>query len=96
MRLEPVIFDDNIVELVEYAATQRGLQSKPMTSGAGHDAQMISRICPAAMIFVPSTDGISRKPREYTAESDLIAGANVLLDVVAHLADIQCVTATQN
>jgi len=44
VRFEPVIFDDNIVELVEYAATQRGPQFKPMTSGAGHDAQMISRI----------------------------------------------------
>ena len=88
-RFEPVIFDDNIVELVEYAATQRGLQSKRMTSGAGHDAQMIARICPAAMIFVPSSGGISHNPREYTAESDLIAGANVLLDVVVHLADIQ-------
>lgn len=48
------------------------------------------------MIFVPSTDGISHNPREYTAESDLIAGANVLLNVVAQLADIQRVTATQN
>ncbi|MFJ7969932.1 M20/M25/M40 family metallo-hydrolase [Psychrobacillus sp. NPDC096389] len=64
---------------MEYAATQRGLQSKLMTSGASHDAQMISRICLAAMIFVPSTDGISHNPREYTAESDLFAGANVLL-----------------
>lgn len=74
---------------MEYAATQRGLESKRMTSGAGHDAQMIARICPAAMIFVPSTGGISHNPKEYTAESDIIAGANVLLDVVAHLADIQ-------
>lgn len=84
-RFEPVIFDKNIVELVENAANQRGLQSKRMTSGAGHDAQMISRICPTAMIFVPSIGGISHNPKEFTPDSDLVAGANVLFDVVANL-----------
>jgi beta-ureidopropionase / N-carbamoyl-L-amino-acid hydrolase len=57
-----------------------------MTSGAGHDAQMISRIAPAAMIFVPSLSGISHNPKEQTPDADLIAGANVLLDVVRSLA----------
>ncbi|MBU8878102.1 Zn-dependent hydrolase [Bacillus sp. FJAT-29790] len=88
-RFEPVIFDADIVELVEHAANHRGLQSKRMTSGAGHDAQMISRICPTAMIFIPSVGGISHNPREYTREPDLVAGANVLLDVVGHLAGVQ-------
>lgn len=85
-RFEPVIFDNKIVELVEHAASQRGLESKRMTSGAGHDAQMIARICPTAMIFVPSIGGISHNPGEYTPEADLVAGANVLLDVIGHLA----------
>ncbi|OCA82170.1 Zn-dependent hydrolase [Pseudobacillus wudalianchiensis] len=87
-RFEPVIFDDNIAELVECAADRRGLSSKRMTSGAGHDAQMIARICPTAMVFVPSVGGISHNPREYTSESDLVAGANVLLDVVSRLAGV--------
>jgi N-carbamoyl-L-amino-acid hydrolase len=47
---------------------------------------MIARIAPAAMVFVPSVGGISHNPREYTADADLAAGANVLLDVVSHLA----------
>jgi len=85
-RFEPVIFDNKIVELIEHAASQRGLESKRMTSGAGHDAQMIARICPTAMIFVPSIGGISHNPGEYTPEADLVAGANVLLDVIGHLA----------
>ncbi|MMZ57180.1 N-carbamoyl-L-amino acid hydrolase [compost metagenome] len=85
-RFEPVAFDANIVELIEAAAMQRELRSKRMTSGAGHDAQMMARICPAAMIFVPSIGGISHNPREYTPRSDLVAGANVLLDVIKHLA----------
>ena len=57
-----------------------------MTSGAGHDAQMIARMAPAAMIFVPSIGGISHSPREFTPEADLANGANILLDVVARLA----------
>lgn len=85
-RFEPVIFDEKIVELVEKSASDRKLQSKRMTSGAGHDAQMMARICPTAMIFTPSVDGISHNPKEFTPESDLVAGANVLLDVVANLA----------
>jgi beta-ureidopropionase / N-carbamoyl-L-amino-acid hydrolase len=85
-RFEPVAFDANIVTLVQGAAQQRGLSVMRMTSGAGHDAQMIARIAPAAMIFVPSIGGISHNPRERTDDTGLIAGANVLLDVVARLA----------
>jgi beta-ureidopropionase / N-carbamoyl-L-amino-acid hydrolase len=85
-RFEPVTFDPTIVALVEDAARRRKLVSRRMTSGAGHDAQMIARIAPAAMIFVPSVGGVSHNPREHTHAADLIAGANVLLDVVTRLA----------
>jgi N-carbamoyl-L-amino-acid hydrolase len=85
-RFEPVRFDSRIVELVERAAARRALPARRMTSGAGHDAQMIARIAPAAMIFVPSVGGISHSPCEHTSDADLVAGANVLLDVVAQLA----------
>lgn len=53
-----------------------------MTSGAGHDAQMIARIAPSAMIFVQSIGGISHNPKEFTPDQDLVAGANIFLDVV--------------
>ncbi|WP_346234779.1 Zn-dependent hydrolase [Lysinibacillus telephonicus] len=85
-RFSPVSFDENIVKLIEQAASKLKLHSKRMTSGAGHDAQMIARMCPSAMIFVPSIEGISHNPKEATNDSDLIAGANVLLDVVNNLA----------
>lgn len=81
-RFEPVAFDAGIVTAIEAAAARRGLASLRMTSGAGHDAQMMARLCPAAMIFVPSIGGISHNPRERTADADLIAGANVLLDTI--------------
>ena len=88
-RFDPVTFDRAIVGMIEDAAAKRGLAVKRMTSGAGHDAQMIARIAPAAMIFVPSVGGISHNPKEFTYESDLVAGANVLLDVVRHLASAE-------
>ncbi len=85
-QFSPVTFDRAIVQRIEEAAARLGLRSKRMTSGAGHDAQMLSRVCPAAMIFVPSKNGVSHNPEEYTAPEDLIAGANVLLQVVKDLA----------
>ena len=84
-RFEPVTFSPQIVEMIEAAAAQVQLSVRRMTSGAGHDAQMIARIAPSAMIFVPSQGGISHNPAEFTHASDLIAGANVLLDVVRSL-----------
>ncbi|MDI2588343.1 Zn-dependent hydrolase [Psychrobacillus sp. NEAU-3TGS] len=85
VRFNPVTFDQTIVQLIEQVTSDHGLQSRRMTSGAGHDAQMMARICPTAMIFVPSIDGISHNPKEYTRDSDLIVGANVLLNVVSQL-----------
>ena len=57
-----------------------------MPSGAGHDAQMLARVCPAGMVFVPSVRGISHNPAELTDDADLEAGANVLLHVLLRLA----------
>ena len=53
---------------------------------AGHDAQMLARICPAAMNFVPSIKGISHNPAEHTEPAHLVAGANVLLHSLLELA----------
>lgn len=85
-RFEPVLFDIGIVELIEAAAKNRGLGVRRMTSGAGHDAQMMARLAPAAMIFVPSAGGISHNSREHTEDAELVAGANILLDVASELA----------
>ncbi|NMM64432.1 Zn-dependent hydrolase [Clostridium sp. P21] len=87
VRFQPVDFDEKIVKLIEEVSSEHGLQSRRMTSGAGQDAQMIARVCPSAMIFVPSVNGISHNPKEFTAGTDLVAGANVLLDVVTKLTE---------
>jgi beta-ureidopropionase / N-carbamoyl-L-amino-acid hydrolase len=86
-RFEPVTFDDDVVDLVEATATRLGYSTKRMPSGAGHDAQMLARICPTAMIFTPSVRGISHNPAEHTDPADLEAGTNVLLHVMLQLAN---------
>ena len=87
-RFEPVEFDERVVEQIELLAEKTGLSTKRMPSGAGHDAQMMARICPTGMIFVPSLDGISHNPAEHTDEKDLIAGAQLLSDTMLALTEV--------
>jgi N-carbamoyl-L-amino-acid hydrolase len=86
-RFEPVVFDPGVVSRIETVAAGLGLSHRRITSGAGHDAQMLARVCPAAMIFVPSVRGISHNPAEHTAADDLAAGADVLLHTLLELAE---------
>ena len=82
VRFKPVRFDPRLVDLIESVVGLAGLPYLRMPSGAGHDAQMMARICPAAMIFVPSRGGISHNPGEHTDDAQLIQGAQILLAAV--------------
>lgn len=86
-RFEPVIFDESVVDVVEEVAVALGHSVKRMPSGAGHDAQMLARVCPTAMVFTPSVNGISHNPAEYTSPEDLLAGANVMMHTMLKLAE---------
>lgn len=81
-RFEPVAFDPDMIDLVEGCAIGLGHSTHRMSSGAGHDAQMLSRVCPTSMIFTPSVAGLSHNIAEFTEPTDVEAGANVLLHVV--------------
>jgi N-carbamoyl-L-amino-acid hydrolase len=81
-RFEPVEFDPDMIDLVEATAEQLGHSTHRMPSGAGHDAQMLARVCPTSMIFVPSVAGLSHNIAEYTTPQHITAGADVLLHVV--------------
>lgn len=83
----PVAFDARLVSSVEQHAQTQGLSTLRMPSGAGHDAQMLARICPTAMVFVPSAGGLSHNVREHTDADQLEQGANVLLQVLLERAD---------
>jgi N-carbamoyl-L-amino-acid hydrolase len=86
-RFEPVLFPSEMVALVESTARELGLGCRRLPSGAGHDAQMMARLCPAGMIFVPSVGGLSHNVRELTQPEHLAAGASVLLHAVMRLAE---------
>jgi beta-ureidopropionase / N-carbamoyl-L-amino-acid hydrolase len=86
-RFEPVEFDPAMVDTVERAATALGYSTHRMPSGAGHDAQMLARVCPTAMIFTPSVNGLSHNIAEHTEPADVEAGANTLLRVLLEAAD---------
>lgn len=64
---------------VEEAAEELGLSHRRMPSGAGHDAQSVAHFAPMGMIFIPSVDGVSHAPGEYSRPEDVEAGGNVLL-----------------
>lgn len=82
VRFPPVHFPDEMTDLVENATNNLGLRSKRMPSGAGHDAQMMNHCCPSTMIFIPSVRGISHNVEEFSKDTDVVNGANVLLNTV--------------
>ena len=81
----PALTDARVRQSISEAAVELGLTSKVLRSGAGHDAQAIARIAPMGMIFIPSLDGISHTPEEYSRPSDIINGANVALRALLKL-----------
>jgi len=81
-RFEPVVFDPEMIDLVDETATALSYSVSRMPSGAGHDAQMFAPNCPTTMIFVPSKDGISHNVNEHTSPQEIRAGADILLQVL--------------
>ncbi len=78
----PVHFDSGCIAAVRHGAAVSGFTTRDITSGASHDAAYISRVAPAAMIFVPSRGGISHNEAEFTSKEQCAAGAQVLLQAV--------------
>ena len=88
-RFEPVVFHPQVIEIVEKVSVSHAASVVRMPSGAGHDAQMFARVCPSAMVFVPSVEGISHNPAEFTAPEDLVMGTNILLQVLIELSQVE-------
>ena len=79
---EPALTDSRIQKVIDEVSINLGYSTKFMPSGAGHDAQDMAVITPTGMIFIPSIDGISHSPEEYSTPESIIKGANVLLNSV--------------
>jgi N-carbamoyl-L-amino-acid hydrolase len=82
----PVLMDAALQRNFAEACDVLDLRHISLSSGAGHDGQSLANMCPIGMIFVPSLDGASHSPREFTEWQDCINGANVLLQAVLQLA----------
>ncbi|ROO60624.1 N-carbamoyl-L-amino-acid hydrolase [Micromonospora sp. Llam0] len=78
----PATTDQALRQTISDTAKDLGLPAMDLTSGAGHDAQIMAAITPIGMIFAPSIGGVSHAPEEDTRPADLIAGARVLLGTV--------------
>lgn len=89
-------FDRGLCDLLDRVCRRTALPVTRLASYAGHDAGPVSRVLPAAMLFVPSADGISHSPREHTPDHMLVQGCQALLDAVVeyhHTAPLPTVTA---
>lgn len=76
--LDPLELDPALVDAVERAAADAGASSMRMPSGAGHDAMVVGRHVPAAMLFIPSRRGISHSPEEHSSPEHVELGMRVL------------------
>jgi beta-ureidopropionase / N-carbamoyl-L-amino-acid hydrolase len=82
----PAMMDGAIQQAIETASTEFATgKSIRMPSGAGHDAQILSTIMPAGMLFVPSIGGISHHWTENTADADIVTGARVYVEACRRL-----------
>jgi len=81
----PSMMNDKVQHAYAEACDDLGLTHTSLTSGAGHDGQSLANLCPVGMIFVPSVNGASHSPREFTKWEDCVNGANVLLQAALRL-----------
>jgi len=81
----PSIMSNEVQRVYAQACDDLELTHTSLTSGAGHDGQSLADLCPVGMIFVPSVDGASHSPREFTKWEDCVNGANVLLQAALRL-----------
>ena len=82
---DPALMDKRIMNIIKEASEDFKYSSQVMPSGAGHDAQDMALIAPTGMIFVPSRDGISHSPEEFTSFEMIYKGANILLNTIIEL-----------
>jgi len=85
-RHSPTPMSDSVQRAFADSCEELGLTHTSLISGAGHDGQSFAGICPMGMIFVPSVNGTSHSPYEFTKWEDCVNGANVLLRTVLRLA----------
>jgi allantoate deiminase len=74
----PVVLPVWIQQVIAEVCSEMELTYRVMGSGASHDCQMINRVVPSGLLFVPSRAGLSHVPEEWTGTNDLVTGVDVL------------------
>ncbi len=82
----PAQCSPHIVQLLEQICAEQNIASKKIVSRAYHDSLFIAPIAPIAMIFIPCRNGVSHRPDEYAAPTDILQGTRVLAQALARLA----------
>ena len=83
---EPVAMHPQVIALIRGMCEERGVPFEVMPSGAGHDAMQMARIAPTGMIFIPSTNGVSHNPTEWTDPEDICLGTQLLVEALLRAA----------
>ncbi|WP_462413260.1 allantoate deiminase [Neobacillus sp. Marseille-QA0830] len=86
MDVKPIEMDKEMCEYARVIASEKKLSHQDIVSGAGHDSQVFGTMCPTSLLFVPSQNGISHSPKEFTKLEDLEAGIELLTEVLYRLA----------
>ncbi len=84
LRSSPTPMDPRVVAELERAVGRIGTLGRTMVSGAGHDAMIMAGLVPSGMFFVPSREGISHSPDEYTELLHLASTVSALLQFVSN------------
>jgi N-carbamoyl-L-amino-acid hydrolase len=74
-----------LIALCEQVADDLGLQRMQLDTIAGHDGVALNGIMPSIVVAVPSVNGVIHRNDEFTSEEDLIAGGNVLLQMIERI-----------
>ena len=86
LRAYPVPMKREVKALLKAKADECGISTMELLSGAGHDAMIMGSLCDVAMVFVPSKDGRSHVPEEWTDYADLRNGIEVVCRTIKELA----------
>ncbi|WP_338472951.1 M20 family metallo-hydrolase [Niallia sp. XMNu-256] len=83
---EPALLSSELNETLTNICEEKGYPFQLMPSGAGHDAMNMAKLCPTGLIFIPSVDGLSHHPNEYTDIDDILMGIDILEEAILHYA----------
>lgn len=84
----PVEIEEKVVESLKETAERLNIPHLLMPSGAGHDAMNMAQLCPTGLLFIPSKDGLSHNPEEYSSIEDIGIGAQLLEEEVLKWAKV--------